>query len=166
MTSEFEYSKMQIADAHFDAACKAFLSNGHPAVIVTLAGVAEEIYGALISHTLGWTREQQPRAIDSLVDWATTSKDVGGLGLERKVAWQILYAPKNAVKHARDPAESTKVDPAAMAYILIAAMINRIRLGELPEGSMQEAAQLLVDIWHQRPDWVEAEAQKWKRPGV
>ena len=66
MADEFEYSKMQIADAHFDAACKLFLSNGHPAVIVTLAGVAEEIYGALISYTLGWTREQQPRAIDSV----------------------------------------------------------------------------------------------------
>ena len=166
MADEFEYSKMQIADAHFDAACKLFLSNGHPAVIVTLAGVAEEIYGALISYTLGWTREQQPRAIDSLVDWATTPEDVGGLGLERKAAWQLLYATKNAVKHARNPAELTKVDPAAMAYILIAAMINRIRLGALPEGSMRDAARLLMDIWHPRPDWVEAETQKWKRSGV
>lgn len=52
MTNEFEYSKMEIADAHFDAACKAFLSNGHPSVIVTLAGVAEEIYGALSLATL------------------------------------------------------------------------------------------------------------------
>ncbi|WP_409461394.1 hypothetical protein ACK1O1_10045 [Stenotrophomonas maltophilia] len=100
------------------------------------------------------------------MDWATTSEDIGGLGLEHKAAWQLLYATKNAVKHARDPVESTKVDPAAMAYMLIAAMINRIRLGELPEGSMREAAQLLMDIWHQRPDWVEAEAQKWKRTRV
>ena len=100
------------------------------------------------------------------MDWATTPEDVGGLGLERKAAWQLLYATKNAVKHARNPAELTKVDPAAMAYILIAAMINRIRLGALPEGSMRDAARLLMDIWHQRPDWVEAETQKWKRSGV
>ncbi|WP_313281843.1 hypothetical protein [Stenotrophomonas indicatrix] len=166
MSDEFEYSKLEVADAHFDAACRAFLTKEHSAVIVTLSGVAEEIYGALISSTLGWTKEHQPRAIDSLVDWAATPEDDGGLGLERKAAWQFLYATKNAVKHAKDPFGSTKIDPSVAIYMLLAAMINRIRLGKLPDGPSLEATQLLMEIWHQRPAWVEAEARKWEQAGV
>ncbi len=79
---------------------------------------------------------------------------------------QLLYATKNAVKHAKDPSASTKIDPAAAIYMLLAAMINRLRLGKLPEGPSQEATHLLMEIWHQRPAWVETEIQKWKRTGV
>ncbi|MBA0279712.1 hypothetical protein D7Y44_00235 [Stenotrophomonas maltophilia] len=166
MSDEFQYSKQEVADAHFDAACKAFLSSAHPAVVVTLSAVAEEIYGALISDTLGWLKEQQPRAIDTMVDWACRPESAGGLGMESKAAWKFLYATKNAVKHARDPSEPTTIDPAAMVYILIGAIINRLRLGRPLEGEGQKVAQVLVQMWHQKPSWVTAEAEKWEQQGV
>ena len=158
----FHYSKRECADAHLDAACKAFLSGEHPTVVVTLAGVAEEIYGALITSKAGWTKTAHPRAIDVLVDWAIGPD---GLGMDRDDAWKYLYGARNAVKHARDPRELAVVDPAAVLYMITTALINRLSVDRELSAPAVEVAQKLTELWQRRPDWVRVQADNWERRG-
>lgn len=155
----FHFSKRECADAHFDAACDAFLRGDHPTVIVTLAGIAEELYGALIKSSDGWTKDDHPRAVDSIIDWASGPD---GVGVDREDAWKLIYAAKNAVKHGRDVAELAYVDPAIVVYMITMAVTNRLSVDPMIEGSATEVTKWLSFLWAHRPDWVKAEAEKWK----
>ncbi|HDX0800493.1 MULTISPECIES: hypothetical protein [Stenotrophomonas] len=136
-----QYSKLHLAHAHFDAACKAFLSDGHPAVVITLAGVAEEIYGQALLQGFGVVGDHPaPRFVDEIVRFGAEKGDSRN---EQQIK-QFLYEAKNGVKHARDIKEMVSIEPAHAWNLLLGAMMNRNRIGIEIQGDAAEVARRIA----------------------
>ncbi len=136
-----QYSKLDLADAHFDAACRAFLNDDHPAVVITLAGVAEEIYGEALTQGYGLAADRPaPRFVDEIVRFGAEKGDPRS---EKQIK-QFLYEAKNGVKHARDIKELVSIEPAHVWNLILGAMMNRDRLGIPIQGYALEAARRIA----------------------
>lgn len=136
-----QYSKLHLANAHFDAACKAFLSGDHPAVVITLAGVAEEIYGAALLQGYSVVGDHStPRFVDEIIRFGTEKGDPRTV----KQIKEFLYEAKNGVKHARDIKEMVSIEPAHVWNLLLGAMLNRDRIGLEIQGDAKEVARRIA----------------------
>ncbi|WP_447906891.1 hypothetical protein [Stenotrophomonas geniculata] len=136
-----QYSKLDLAHAHFDAACRAFLNDDHPAVVITLAGVAEEIYGEALLQGCGTAVDHPtPRFLDEIIRFGAEIGD----SRDAKQIKQFLYEAKNGVKHARDIREMVSIESAHAWNLLLGAVMNRDRLGFKIQGDAVEVVRRIV----------------------
>jgi hypothetical protein len=120
-------NKIAVARAQLEAAIKAFLAQGDPFVVITLAGAAEEILGRTVELRGG------DSAVGSLAKGAASvHRQLYGEEIPEKQFRRRANLPRNAIKHV-DSLEDLEVefDPTEEAIdVLVRATENYALLGQ------------------------------------
>ena len=122
---EVTVSKIEMASIQLDAAIAAYF-DGQGVVAITLAGAAEEIFGAMLRHE---GIENSVKKIASLPQMLKISAD-----LPKRI--DFLNDVRNNLKHARDKREDrfviTEFDP----YIMIVRALGNASLLEIADSEL------------------------------
>ena len=132
-----QLSKIEIAKRQLDAASQLYFSGGDYLAVITLAGAAEEILGALLK------RQGQRAMVDQLVDLDVALTG----GRPFKTVSQEINRARNALKHAHDPSEdSLIVEPGEALAMLGRAIVNYVWLTKSATPDMVRAYDHLAEL--------------------
>jgi hypothetical protein len=111
--------KVDVAKTQLDAAIQAY-GRGEVVIAVTLAGAAEEIFGALCHR----------RKIQNSLDKITEFPQLSVISDNPKVLRDYLNSVKNCLKHANNPKDDFFVMADLDPYVMIIrALVNAKLLG-------------------------------------
>ena len=115
--SERTVNKIDVAKTQLDAAIKAY-GRGEDVVAVTLAGAAEEIFGALC-------RRQN---IQNVVDKILAFPQLSVISNNPKVLRDYLNSVRNCLKHANNPTEDIFVMADLDSFVMIVRALGNAEL--------------------------------------
>lgn len=130
--------KIEIARRQVEVALELHFNGGDPLAVITLAGAAEEILGALLGrdskpHILERVRARIERESGEVQVFSEFSKKVNGV--------------RNALKHARDSGEDEiDIPPQEALTMLGRAVSNYVMLGKPRSQSMNRLLPLLKEM--------------------
>lgn len=113
------------------------------ALVITLAGIAEEIYASLLKCKHG----PGQRFVDEIVAMGLSSNGTGPADFAE--ISKFLYETRNGLKHANFEGEMVEVSLAIMTYTVGGALINRRRLGLAYTPLMMAAFDRIYREWVQ-----------------
>jgi hypothetical protein len=114
-------NKIDVARTQLDAAIRAYGQGDH-VIAITLAGAAEEIFGAMC------VRRRIKNAVEKIADLpqlAVISDDF-------KVRIAYLNSVRNCLKHARNPNEDNFVISDLDSFLMIVRALGNARLLDIP----------------------------------
>jgi hypothetical protein len=115
--SERTVNKIDVAKTQLDAAIQAY-GRGEDVVAVTLAGAAEEIFGALCC------RQKIQNSLDKILEFSQLSV----ISDDSKVLKDYLNAVRNCLKHANKPNEDVFVMADLDSFIMIVRALGNAEL--------------------------------------
>lgn len=135
MPAPVTLTKLEVAVSQLDQAMRLFLEGDYLSSL-TLAGAAEEILGGLCK------RAGHPVAIEQIVAFHMGDTDPALSDKERRnVLTGVLNRPRNAAKHANDPAETHFIVEQVFALqMIMRAMPMAKTLGSPPSRDAEMVA--------------------------
>ncbi len=115
--SERTLNKVDVAKTQLDAAIQAYMKGEH-ILAVTLAGAAEEIFGALCY------RQNIQNAVEKIAELAPLSV----ISDNTNVRITYLNAVRNCLKHANNPTEDTFVIADLDSFVMIVRALGNAKL--------------------------------------
>ena len=115
--TERTLNKVDVAKTQLDAAIQAF-GRGEDVIAVTLAGAAEEIFGALCR------RRKIANAVDKIIEFPQLSV----ISDNPKVLRDYLNSVRNCLKHANNPMDDIFVMADLDPYVMIVRALGNAQL--------------------------------------
>lgn len=110
-------SKIDVAKTQLDAAIQAY-GRGEDVIAVTLAGAAEEIFGALCR------RQNIKNAVDKILEFPQLSF----ISINPKILKDYLNSVRNCLKHANNPSEDIFVMADLDSFVMIVRALGNADL--------------------------------------
>jgi hypothetical protein len=109
-------NKIDVARTQLDAAIRAY-GQGEHVIAITLAGAAEEIFGAMCAR----------KGIQNAVERIAELPQLAVISDDLKVRVSYLNATRNCLKHARDPCEDYFVMADLDSFIMIVRALGNAK---------------------------------------
>jgi hypothetical protein len=131
-------TKSEIARRQLEVAAQLYSNNADYLAVITLAGAAEEILGALLRHS------GRDAMIDCIIEMDTNLTG----GRPFKVVSDEVNRARNALKHFRISEENAVlIEPGEATAMLARALFNYKRLsGQLTEPMLQAFKRLVSEL--------------------
>lgn len=121
--TEHILNKIDVAKTQLDAAIEAYVRD-EDVVAVTLAGAAEEIFGALCC------RQKIKNAVEKIIELP----QLAVISSDPKVLRDYLNSVKNCLKHANKPTEDVFVMADLDSYVMIVRALGNAQLLEISDS--------------------------------